>query len=95
LLHAPPHVAGLSLRGFRLDTSHWQLQDGPYEIAHLSLAAAELAWPTWQQQVLRLHVSGLRLELAQHSMAQVRGRVGTCWRADSHCYTCEPLRECS
>jgi hypothetical protein len=62
---------GLSLRNFKLDTSKWQLQDGPYEALHLSVARAELVWPSWQDQTLRLQVSGVKLELLQRCMAKV------------------------
>lgn len=66
---------GLSLRDFRLDTSKWQLQDGPYELSQLSLGSAELAWPSWQDPVLRVRVSGVKLEILQRCMAKVWGRL--------------------
>lgn len=64
-------TAGLSLRNFQLDTSKLQLHDGPYEISQLSVAKAELVWPSWQDQTLRLSVSGVQLELLQRCMAKV------------------------
>jgi hypothetical protein len=59
------------LRDFKLDTSKLQLHDGPYEISHLSVAKAELVWPSWQGQTLRLQVSGVKFELLQRCMAKV------------------------
>lgn len=69
-------AAGILVRNFALDGASKQqlLQEGPYELAHLSILAADVVWPTWQQQVLRLRLSGLRIELAQRSMAQVGGQ---------------------
>lgn len=68
----PAHVpAGVSLHDYKLDTSKWQLQNGPYEVAQLSVASAEVVWPTWQDQVLRVRVNGVKLELLQRCMAKV------------------------
>lgn len=38
------------------------------------MASAELVWPSWQDQTLRLQVSGVRAELLQRCMA----KVGSC-----------------
>lgn len=66
------------MRDFQLDTSQWHMREGPYEVRQLSVSAAELVWPSWRQQVLRVRVTGLRLEVLQHSMVQVSGCARAC-----------------
>lgn len=66
------------------------------------MASAELVWPSWQDQTLRLQVSGVRAELLQRCMA----KVGSCLHVSSmsagvqlqgdmrHCHPVRYVQEC-
>jgi hypothetical protein len=73
VIHEP---SGYHLRNFEADAQSLRLRDGPYEVTRLAVAEARLAWPSWQS--VQLQARGLRVELLQRQMPQVRfGSVGT------------------
>lgn len=65
-------AAGLHLRHFYTDSSILDFKDGPFRISLLAVSEAQLFWPSWQRQVLELHITGLELELTQRHMPTVR-----------------------
>jgi hypothetical protein len=71
--------SGYRLRSFTADAQSLQLQDGPYEVTRLAVEEARLAWPCWQS--VQLQARGLRVELLQRQMPEVRATRSRCRRS--------------